>query len=162
MALRPQLVFSCKRIFFFPGLCSQELAKELGLQDINKGLTEEQVLENRRRYGPNVLEKDKSEPVWRIFLQQFLSPVVMLLLVAAIASMALQEWVEGAAILIIVTLNATLATYMEKSGTRFSYRDQGTGNPHIAITVAAVHVDVMSLGRHTSPSSVARRCSAWC
>ncbi|PFH31327.1 putative P-type ATPase4 [Besnoitia besnoiti] len=99
----------------FASLPIEELAQELGLKDINKGLTEEQVLENRRLYGPNVLEKDKTEPVWKIFIQQFLSPVVLLLLVASIASLALQEWVEGAAILIIVTLNASLATYMEKS-----------------------------------------------
>ncbi|EPT25301.1 P-type ATPase4, putative [Toxoplasma gondii ME49] len=99
----------------FASLPIEELAKEFGLKDMSTGLTEEQVLENRRRYGPNVLEKDKSEPVWKIFIQQFLSPVVLLLLVAAIASLALQEWVEGAAIFIIVTLNASLATYMEKS-----------------------------------------------
>lgn len=99
----------------FASLSIEELAKEFGLKDLNNGLTEEQVQENRRIYGPNILEKDKSEPVWKIFIQQFLSPVVLLLLIASIASLALQEWVEGAAILIIVTLNASLATYMEKS-----------------------------------------------
>ena len=46
---------------------------------------------------------------------QYMSPVVLLLLGAAVVSLGFQEWVEGIAILIIVTLNASLATYMEKS-----------------------------------------------
>ncbi|OXB71504.1 UNVERIFIED_CONTAM: hypothetical protein H355_006195 [Colinus virginianus] len=100
----------------FATLDVQELANEFGLKDLSYGLTEEQVLENRQKYGPNTLEKDKTEPVWKVFLHQFMSPVVLLLLVASIASLALQQWVEGCAILIIVTLNACLATYMEKSG----------------------------------------------
>ncbi|OEH74329.1 hypothetical protein cyc_04291 [Cyclospora cayetanensis] len=63
-----------------------------------------------------MLDKGGRDPIWKIFISQFRSPVVSLLLIAAVASLVMQEWVEGAAILIIVTLNACLATYMENSG----------------------------------------------
>ncbi|KAI4835643.1 non-SERCA-type Ca2 -transporting P-ATPase [Plasmodium brasilianum] len=93
----------------------ENLCKEFDLKDINGGLTSEQVKINREKYGENFIEKDDVVPVWIIFLSQYYSPVVMLLLIAAIASLALNEVVEGVAIISIVTLNACLATYMEKS-----------------------------------------------
>ncbi|KJP86649.1 potassium/sodium efflux P-type ATPase, fungal-type [Plasmodium fragile] len=93
----------------------ENLCKEFDLQDINLGLTNEQVKINREKFGENYIEKDDAVPVWLIFLSQYYSPVVMLLLVAAMASLVLNEIVEGVAIISIVTLNACLATYMEKS-----------------------------------------------
>ncbi|CAD2087945.1 non-SERCA-type Ca2+ -transporting P-ATPase, putative [Plasmodium vinckei brucechwatti] len=93
----------------------ENLCKEFDLTDINKGLTFEQVKINRERYGENFIEKDSVTPIWILFLSQYYSPVVMLLLVAAVASLALNEVVEGISIITIVTLNACLATYMEKS-----------------------------------------------
>ncbi|SBS95773.1 non-SERCA-type Ca2+-transporting P-ATPase, putative (ATP4), partial [Plasmodium ovale curtisi] len=93
----------------------ENLCKEFDLTDINKGLTFEQVKINRERFGENFIEKDSVTPIWILFLSQYYSPVVMLLLVAAVASLALNEVVEGISIITIVTLNACLATYMEKS-----------------------------------------------
>ncbi|CDJ57747.1 P-type Ca(2+)-ATPase, putative [Eimeria maxima] len=93
----------------------EELAREFGCTDINQGLTSAQVLVNREKYGRNMLDRGDRDPLYKIFLSQFWSPVVLLLLIAAVASLVMQEWVEGAAILIIVTLNACLATYMENS-----------------------------------------------
>lgn len=92
----------------------ENLCKEFGLESINTGLNSEQVKINRDKYGENFIEKDEVVPVWLIFLSQYCSPVVLLLLVAAVASLALNEVVEGVAIISIVTLNACLATYMEK------------------------------------------------
>ncbi|KAL8454072.1 hypothetical protein Emed_000570 [Eimeria media] len=93
----------------------QELAREFGCTDITKGLSAAQVAANREKYGMNTLDKGERDPLYKIFFSQFWSPVVLLLLVAAVASLVMKEWVEGAAILIIVTLNACLATYMENS-----------------------------------------------
>lgn len=93
----------------------EELAREFGCTDLTRGLSSSQVSVNREKFGPNALDKGKKDSVLKIFLSQFWSPVILLLLVAAVASLVMQEWVEGAAILIIVTLNSCLATYMENS-----------------------------------------------
>ncbi|GAW82852.1 P-type ATPase4 [Plasmodium gonderi] len=93
----------------------ENLCKEFDLKDLSSGLTIEQVKINREKYGENYIEKEDAMPLWLIFLSQYCSPVVMLLLVAATASLILNEIVEGVAIISIVTLNACLATYMEKS-----------------------------------------------
>lgn len=92
----------------------KELAEEFE-SSTKEGLSDEQVLINREKYGPNVLDEERRTPIWKLFLEQFLSPVVILLLIAAVVALGFQEWIEGAAVLIIVTINACLATYMEKS-----------------------------------------------
>ncbi|CRH03767.1 non-SERCA-type Ca2+-transporting P-ATPase, putative [Plasmodium relictum] len=93
----------------------ENMCKEFGLEDINLGLDSKQVEINREKYGENFIEKEQVVPIWKIFLSQYWSPVVILLLIAAVASLSLNEIVEGIAIISIVTLNACLATYMEKS-----------------------------------------------
>ena len=44
-----------------------------------------------------------------------MSPVVMLLIAACVASFVLQEFAEGVVVLLIVTLNACFATQQEMS-----------------------------------------------
>lgn len=83
-----------------------------------------------------MLDRGDRDPLYKIFLSQFWSPVVLLLLIAAVASLVMQEWVEGAAILIIVTLNACLATYMENSGERASRKQE---QAHAFTEEALVH-----------------------
>jgi len=61
----------------------EEAAKELGT-NLTTGLTSEQVKEKVAEFGLNELQKEHQEPVWKIFLMQYSSPVVALLLVAAI------------------------------------------------------------------------------
>lgn len=93
----------------------QKLAQEFHLVNLAQGLTTEQVLELRQRYGENLLDKEQHDPIWKIFARQFMSFIILLLLVATVLCLVLAEWVEGVAIFIIVMLNASLATYMEKS-----------------------------------------------
>ncbi|KAH0482443.1 MAG: hypothetical protein KVP17_004847 [Porospora cf. gigantea B] len=83
--------------------------------DLTRGLTTAQADKNRELYGRNELDTSKADPAWKIFLYQFKSFVIILLLVASIVSLSFGEYAEGIVILIIVFLNATLATYMEKS-----------------------------------------------
>lgn len=53
------------------------------------GLTTEQVLESRMRHGSNVLTPPAREPLWRQFLKKFNDPLIKILLVALILSVAL-------------------------------------------------------------------------
>jgi magnesium-transporting ATPase (P-type) len=81
-----------------------------------QGLSSEKAQELLAKYGPNALEKASRDSVLKIFAMQFTSPVVILLLVAAIACLVvLGEIKEFAIIMFIVIFNACLATYQEKS-----------------------------------------------
>jgi len=79
------------------------------------GLESSQIAPKQAEHGKNELEKDKKDSVLKIFAMQFTSPVVLLLVAAAILSLVMQEWVESFVIFFIVTLNACLATHQEKS-----------------------------------------------
>lgn len=92
----------------------EELLTEFNT-DVKTGLSNEQVLINREKYGSNVLEKEQTKPLWRIFIEQFLNVVVILLIITAITSFALGEWPAGVVIISILLINASLETYTEKS-----------------------------------------------
>ncbi|MBM4778688.1 MAG: HAD-IC family P-type ATPase [Archangiaceae bacterium] len=63
--------------------------------------------------GPNALTQRPGTPWWRLLLNQFASPLIWLLLVAAIVSGALKEVVEAIAIVAIVLVNATVGFVQE-------------------------------------------------
>jgi len=92
--------------------------EELALQfrvDIAQGLDAHHVDEALLRHGPNELQKEQRTPLWKAFLLQFANLLILMLAVSCIISLALEEYVEGGAILVTVFLNAFIATYTEHS-----------------------------------------------
>jgi len=61
------------------------------------GLTQEEVEKSRKAHGCNVLTPPKKEPLWRQFLEKFKDPIIRILLVALLASVAIAcfEYSEG-------------------------------------------------------------------
>ena len=53
------------------------------------GLTEEEVLESRQRFGRNVFTEPERTPLWRRFLEKFSDPLIVILLVAGVLSVAI-------------------------------------------------------------------------
>jgi P-type E1-E2 ATPase len=79
------------------------------------GLSMAEVSKRQAEQGPNKLEADEKEPIWRVFLDEFKSFVVIMLLVAAIVCAVLGIWYDAIAIFVIVFGNASLGTYMTVS-----------------------------------------------
>ncbi|CAI5745219.1 unnamed protein product, partial [Peronospora destructor] len=94
---------------------STELISKMLNTNFERGLNGMDVERRILRYGVNDLEEEVPTPVIVVFLLQFYNLIIAMLLFAALASLALQEWVEGIAILAIVTLNAAVATFQEHS-----------------------------------------------
>lgn len=88
---------------------------EVPATDVWHGLTTQQAQDKLAADGYNELDHDEEVPIWKLFVMQFTSFIIILLCVAAIASFALGEYVEGIAIIIIVLLNASITVYTEKS-----------------------------------------------
>ncbi len=78
-----------------------------------EGLSEEQISQRLDTFGTNELQEAPPISVWVKIYEQFANFVVVLLLVAAVISAVLGEWVEAAAIMIIVLLNAGLGVIQE-------------------------------------------------
>lgn len=81
--------------------------------DARDGLSSDEAARRLARYGHNKLQGDKRAPILVLFILQFLNLIIGLLMLAALASIALQEYIEGIAIISIVTLNAVIATMQE-------------------------------------------------
>ncbi|MDO5552537.1 MAG: cation-translocating P-type ATPase [Planctomycetia bacterium] len=65
---------------------------------LNEGLTEQQVEEQRVRFGANSLTPPVRVPWWRLFLDKFNDPTIRILLIAAALSLlitALERWCLG-------------------------------------------------------------------
>jgi Ca2+-transporting ATPase len=77
------------------------------------GLPREEVEARRARHGPNVLVEAPRPGPLAIALRQFRSLLVALLLVAAVLAGLLGEWLDGAAILAILLLNAAIGFFQE-------------------------------------------------
>jgi Ca2+-transporting ATPase len=86
--------------------------------DVKQGLTSAQVEQGQQTYGLNQLQKVKGRTPWQIFVDQFKSPIIGLLGIAAVLSFAFREWIEGIAILIAIALNAGIGFVTELKAVR--------------------------------------------
>jgi len=81
--------------------------------DTEKGLAEAEAAARLLKYGPNELPLAPPASPLKLLLAQFSGLIVWVLIGAAIVSGALQEWVDAAAIIAIVILNAILGFLQE-------------------------------------------------
>jgi Ca2+-transporting ATPase len=82
------------------------------------GLTPDEVLERRERYGENTLPADKGPSVWRMLLSQLKSPLVYIILVAAGVSLAVREYGDFAIIMVVVVIDVILGFVQEYQAQR--------------------------------------------
>ncbi len=83
------------------------------LEASRDGLNEAQVLERQREFGRNVLPIRKPPTAAIIFLHQFLSPLIYVLLAAGVISILIGDVTDATFIFGIVLLNAGLGTFQE-------------------------------------------------
>jgi len=96
---------------------TQEILLELNTNADN-GLTSTEAQKRFLINGANKIEEEKSKSLWLIFLSQFTSPIVWLLIVAAGLSFYFQEWLDGLAIIVVIIINAIIGFYMEYQAER--------------------------------------------
>lgn len=83
------------------------------VQSTLEGITRQEAEHRLRQYGPNELKSKNKKPVWRIFLNQFMDFMVLVLIAAAIISGLIGDVTDTVIILIIVLLNAILGFVQE-------------------------------------------------
>lgn len=83
-----------------------------------QGLTSEEAHRRLESYGPNQLREAPPTTFWKMLWDQFNNFVVILLIVASLVSAILGDYIEAAAILAIVILNATLGVLQERRAER--------------------------------------------
>ena len=104
-------------------MTAEEAVRLLG-SDPQVGLSEEEVLRRRERFGLNELQEAPRRTIWQMLLDQFNQFLVIILIAAAIVSAVIGwfeynktgdivEFVDAAAIMAIVILNAILGVVQE-------------------------------------------------
>ncbi|MCI1219743.1 MAG: HAD-IC family P-type ATPase [Bifidobacterium sp.] len=78
-----------------------------------RGLTQDEAGRRLELFGENSLEQEATIPKWKMFLLQFKSPLIAVLIVCGIITMALNHHVDALAIFIVLLLNAALGFYQE-------------------------------------------------
>ena len=77
------------------------------------GLSDAEVAARREAYGPNRLPTRPPPSPLTLFLRQFKSPLIYVLIAAAAVSAALGDWRDAAFILVVVLVNALVGTFQE-------------------------------------------------
>jgi len=77
------------------------------------GLSSQEVQELQFKYGLNVLPTDKSVSVIKIFLSQFLNPLVYIISLVGIISLLFREYNEVIFIFLVVILNSIFGFFQE-------------------------------------------------
>lgn len=89
-------------------------AIEERLETRSEGLSRREVDERRRRVGPNEMETDPPpNPIW-VFVRQFKSPLIYILLVATVITVAIAHYIDAGVIAAVLLLNAVIGFTQER------------------------------------------------
>ena len=77
------------------------------------GLSTREATKRINKYGKNELPKKERDSIFKIFFMEILDPIVLLLIVAIIASLVVGEVVDALAIVFIVLVDLIIGTYEE-------------------------------------------------
>ncbi|UYN84594.1 MAG: HAD-IC family P-type ATPase [Microcella sp.] len=84
------------------------------LSSRRSGLSDDDVVERRATFGVNELVSTPPTPWWKTLLRQFSSPLIVILMGAAVVTTILAKWVDTAAIMIVLVLNGTIGFWQER------------------------------------------------
>lgn len=79
------------------------------------GLTHAEAEQRVLRYGRNSLPEARSKSVLHVFIHQFASPLIYVLLIAALLSMAIKEWSDAGFIMAVLIINGLIGAMQEYS-----------------------------------------------
>ena len=83
------------------------------LDSSESGLSSEEASKRLTKHGPNSLPEPKVPDIFSIFLSQFLSPLIYILLAAAVVVLFIGETADAVIILFILLFNAVVGTIQE-------------------------------------------------
>ncbi len=98
-------------------LSAEDVAKQLNT-DVENGLKNESVSTLRKKYGENSFEKKKNWGILEKILFQFKSPLILILLVAGVATIFLKEYTDTIVIFLALLINTIIGTFQENKASK--------------------------------------------
>ncbi|MCC7422484.1 MAG: cation-translocating P-type ATPase [Planctomycetaceae bacterium] len=125
-----------------PHAVSLEKVVQVLHADVRKGLSSQEAAARLEKYGRNQLQEAPTDPAWKRLLAQFSDLVIWILIVAAVISGLLGEWIDAGAILAIVVLNGLLGFFQEQRAEKALAALQSLSSPHAKVIRDGVLTDV--------------------
>ncbi|WP_050898924.1 cation-translocating P-type ATPase [Allomesorhizobium alhagi] len=97
------------------------------------GLSETEAAGRLRQYGPNALPKARPPSLGLVFLRQFLSPLIYILLAAAVVSAAVSDLKDAVFIGIVLLINGIIGTVQEYSASQAAAALRSLEQPHATV-----------------------------
>jgi P-type Ca2+ transporter type 2C len=91
---------------------AEEVTARLGV-DPGVGLSSQQAAGLLARNGPNALPVEQSVPGWKRFIEQYRTYMQLILVGAAIVSLAIKEWSTAVLLIVITIINAVVGLRQE-------------------------------------------------
>ncbi len=89
-----------------------EIEKKLQT-NISEGLTWEQANDRLRVHGKNTIPEGKTDSLFVLFLRQFKSPLIFVLVAASVVVFFLGEFIDAGVILFVLVFNAVVGVFQE-------------------------------------------------
>tara|TARA_Y100000310_G_scaffold344932_1_gene460590 strand:+ start:29 stop:2632 length:2604 start_codon:yes stop_codon:yes gene_type:complete len=86
--------------------------------DQERGLLHTEAHKRHRQYGPNALEEEHPPSALSLFLRQFKSPLIFILVLAGIVTLWLAEYTDSVVIFGAVLLNTFIGYFQENKATK--------------------------------------------
>ncbi|MEX2411701.1 MAG: HAD-IC family P-type ATPase, partial [Candidatus Paceibacterota bacterium] len=83
------------------------------LKTSKSGLKDQEIKDRLRDFGLNKLGNNKRFSKIKILLNQFKSPLIFILIIACLATILVQEWVDAGVIFLAIAVNTILGFYQE-------------------------------------------------
>lgn len=110
------------------------------VQSDSQGLTSEEAKRRVKKYGLNQLPSQPPPSILKIFLRQFRSSLIYLLLIAALLSLFLGDITDFGFILVVLLFNAAIGTFHETHAERTSLALQKLiSTQAVALRDGAIH-----------------------
>ena len=90
----------------------RELEKELHTNSVN-GLSEKEAQKRLLENGENELLQKHTDSIWKLFVNQFKDPMVIILIFGAFLSAFLKEYIDASIILAVILMNALIGLFQE-------------------------------------------------
>jgi Ca2+-transporting ATPase len=90
----------------------EQVATDLSVA-VAAGLSGARAAELLAANGPNALPEEKPKPQWRRFVEQYRAYMQIILIVAAVVSLAIKEWSTGVLLIALTVLNAVIGMRQE-------------------------------------------------
>ena len=88
------------------------------LQSSEQGLSRSEAEARLQHYGPNAMPQAEPPGIFSVFAHQFASPLIYVLVLAALVSLVIREWSDAGFIAGVLLVNAIIGTTQEFSAQR--------------------------------------------